>query len=76
MYYFGGSLEVSEFPRVLGVFLVTKIPGEKQELCFNIDRGIWDVVARIKEKENIKIENIIEMGIATHYNMQKSGTEE
>ena len=65
-------MEVSEFPRVLGVFLVTKIPGEKQELCFNIDRGIWDAVARIKEKGNVPIEEIIEMGIATHYVKEKN----
>jgi len=46
---------------------------EKQELCFNIDKDLWDTVARIKEKENIKLKEIIELGIATHYVREKNG---
>jgi len=30
-----------------------------------------DAVARMKEKENIKLEKIIEMGIAMHHNIEK-----
>ena len=45
---------------------------EKQELCFEIDKDIWDAVARMKEKENIKLEEIIEMGITMHHNIEKA----
>jgi len=44
---------------------------KKQEMCFETDKDIWDAVARMKEKENIKLENIIEMGITMHHNIEK-----
>ncbi len=55
---------------------VTNMSRKKQELCFEIDKDIWDAVARMKEKENIKLENIIELGITMHHNIEKSRSKE
>jgi len=54
---------------------VAKMCREGEELCFEIDKGIWDAVARMKEKGNISIEEVIELGIATHYTTEKTEKE-
>lgn len=46
---------------------------EKEELCFNINKKHWDALARMKEKGNVSVEEIIELGIAMHYTAEKNG---
>ena len=51
---------------------VTNMSRKKQELCFEIDKDLWDAVARVKEKGKVPLEEIIELDIATHYVKEKN----
>ncbi|MFW5902835.1 MAG: hypothetical protein ACOCTT_03035 [archaeon] len=45
---------------------------DKKELCFNIDKKLWDTLAKMEEKGEVRPEEVIELGIAMHHTVGKN----